>query len=66
MSKENDAEACSLKFPVLNTSSQRLFYSAVITSKIKTTVPRFKQGKISSNETEYISLWAKTHASISY
>lgn len=57
MSKENDAEACPLKFPVLNTSPQRLFYSVVITFKIKTTTaPRFKQGKISSNETEYISL----------
>lgn len=57
MSKENDAEACPLKFPVLNTSPQRLFYSVVITFKIKTTTaPRFKQGKISSNETEYITL----------
>lgn len=65
MSKENDAEACSLKFPVLNTSPQHLFYSVVITFKT-TTAPWFKQGKISSNETEYISLWAKTHASISY
>lgn len=33
MSKENDAEACSLKFPVLNTSPQRLFYSVVITDQ---------------------------------
>ena len=57
MSKENDAEGLLLKIPSTQYQFPTLILFSLITFKIKTTTaPRFKQGKISSNETEYISL----------